>query len=64
MATQAPTVPQVARLSTSQMGRFKRDGFVVLPSVIDPDLCRQARDQMWDTIAEHRPSMQRDDPST
>ncbi len=64
MSTPSSNVPQVARLSASQIAQFKRDGFVVLPGVIDPDLCRQARDQMWDTIAEHRPSMQRDDPSS
>ena len=64
MPSPSPTVPQVARLTTSQIARFKRDGLLVLPGVIDPELCRQARDQMWDTIAEHWPRMQRDDPST
>ena len=59
-----PTVPQVDRLTTSQITQFKRDGFIVLPGVVDPDLCRQARDQMWDTVATYRPSMKRDDPST
>ena len=59
-----PTVPQVDLLTTSQIAQFKRDGFIVLPGVVDADLCRQARDQMWDTIAEYRPSMKRDDPST
>ena len=37
---------------------------LVLPGGVDADLCRQARDQMWDTLAEYRPSMKRDDPST
>ena len=59
-----PTVPQVDRLTTSQIAQFKRDGFIVLPGVIDPELCHQARDHMWDTITEHRPSMKRDDPLT
>ena len=59
-----PTVPQVDLLTTSQIAQFKREGFIVLPGVIDPELCRQTRDQMWDTIAEYRPSMKRDDPST
>ena len=57
-------MPQVARLTTSQIAQFKLDGFVVLPAVIDSELCRQARDLMWDTIAEHRPRMKRDDPAT
>ena len=47
-----PSVPQVDLLTTSQIAQFKRDGFIVLPGVVDADLCRQARDQMWDTIAE------------
>jgi len=59
-----PTVPQVDLLTTSQIAQFKRDGLIVLPGVVDADLCHQARDQMWDTIAEYRPSMKRDDPST
>ena len=64
MSPPYPSVPQVARLTTSQIAQFKREGFLVLPGVIDPELCRQARDQMWETIAEYRPSMKREDPST
>ena len=64
MATASPTVAQAPRLTTDQIAQFKRDGFVVLPGVVDPEICRQARDQMWDTIAANRPSMRRDDPST
>ena len=57
MTTASPSVAHVPRLTTDQMAQFKRDGFVVLPGVIDPELCRQARDQMWDPIADYRPSM-------
>ena len=64
MTTASPTVAQAPRLTTDQIAQFKREGFLVLPGVVDPELCRQARDQMWDTIAQHRPSMRRDDPST
>ena len=64
MPASAPTVPQAARLTESQIAQFKRTGYLVLPGVVDADLCRQARDQMWETIAESRPSMKRDDPST
>ena len=39
-----PTVPQVDRLTTSQIAQFKRDGFIVLPGVVDSELCREARD--------------------
>ena len=55
---------QVETLTESQIAQFKRDGMLVLPGVLDLDLCRQARDQMWELIAEHQPSMTRDDPST
>ena len=55
---------QVPLLSESQIAQFKRDGVLLLPGVLDTDLCRRARDQMWQIIAEHRPSMQRDDPHT
>jgi hypothetical protein len=55
---------QVPTLSSDQIAQFKRDGFLVLPSALDPDLCRQARDEMWETIATHFPRMKRDDPTT
>ena len=64
MTTASPAVAQAPRLTTDQIAQFKREGFLVLPGVVDPELCRQARDQMWDTIAQYRPSMRRDDPST
>lgn len=37
-------------LTTDQIAQFKRDGFLVLEEVLDPELCRQARDEMWETI--------------
>ena len=43
MPTPVPTVPQVDRLTTSQIAQFKREGSLVLPAVLDPALCRQAR---------------------
>jgi hypothetical protein len=64
MATVTPNVAQVPRLTTEQIAQFKRDGFLVLPAVLDLELCRQTREQMWELIAEHRPSMKRDDPAT
>ena len=64
MATVSPNVAQVPRLTPNQIAQFKRDGFLVLPAVLDPELCRQTREQMWELIAEHRPSMKRDDPAT
>ncbi len=64
MTASAPSVPQVAPLTASQIAQFKRTGYIVLPGVIDPDRCRQARDLMWDTVAANRSGMKRDDPTT
>ena len=64
MSMPSPSLHQVPPLTESQIAQFKRDGMLVLPGVLDLDLCRRARDQMWDLIAEHRPSMKRDDPAT
>ena len=64
MPMSSPSVPQVAPLTASQIAQFKRDGVLVLPAVLDPDLCRRARDDMWQTIAADLPRMKRDDPST
>ena len=57
-------VKQVELLTTDQIACFKRDGFLVLPAVLDPELCRQARDEMWEAITAGLPRMKRDDPST
>jgi len=46
------------------MAQFKRDGYLVLPAALDPELCRQVRDDMWETIATHLPRMKRHDPAT
>ena len=64
MTTLSKDLHQVEMLTESQIAQFKRDGMLVLPEVLDPDLCGKARDQLWNSIAEHRPSMKRDDPST
>ena len=37
---------QVDLLSPDQIAQFKRDGFLVLPTVLDPELCRQVRDDI------------------
>ena len=58
------TFKSVEPLTANQIAQFKRDGFLVLEGVLDPELCRQARDEMWETIQAHLPRMKRDDPST
>ena len=64
MTKPSPDLHQVEPLTEEQIARFKRDGLLVLPGVLDADLCRRARDQMWEIIGEHRPAMRRDDPAT
>ena len=64
MTTPHPDLHQVDLLSDEQIAQFKRDGMLVLPGVLDADLCRRARDQMWDIIAAYRPLMLRDDPTS
>lgn len=59
-----PGVKQIEPLSAGQIAQFKRDGFLVLPAVLDLELCRQVRDEMWETIQTHFPRMKRDDPTT
>ena len=64
MAMSFSRVKQVDFLTTSQIARFKRDGFLVLPGVLDPDLCRRARDEMWAVIEANLPRMKRHAPAT
>ena len=51
MTVPANHLYRVELLSESQIAQFKRDGMLVLPGVLDLDLCRRARDQMWEIIA-------------
>ena len=59
-----PSLKSIEPLTADQIDQFKRDGFLVLKGVLDPALCRQARDEMWEVIQTHLPRMKRDDPST
>lgn len=36
------------RLSSSQLAQFARDGVLILRGVLDPSLCRAARDRLWE----------------
>ena len=57
-------IKSIKPLTADQIAQFKRDGFLILRGVLDPALCRQARDDMWDVIQTRLPRMKRDDPST
>ena len=59
-----PSFKSIEPLTADQIDQFKRDGFLVLKGVLDPELCRQARDEMWEVIQTHLPRLKRDDPST
>ena len=59
-----PSLKSIEPLTVDQIDQFKRDGFLVLKAVLDPELCRQARDEMWEVIQAHLPRMKRDDSST
>ena len=60
----APSLKRVVPLTVTQIAQFKREGFLVLPAVLDPLFCRQARDEMWEIIHAHLPRMKRGEPST
>ena len=64
MEMPSPSLKQVEPLTTDQIARFKRDGFLVLPAALDPELCRQARDEMWEKIDANLPRMKRGKPGT
>jgi hypothetical protein len=49
-------------LSDAEIAHFVREGFVVKRRVLDPGLCRQARDRFWGSNL--APSLRRDDPAT
>eukprot|EP01048_Picozoa_sp_COSAG05_P028780 COSAG05_NODE_9117_length_646_cov_0.848263_1_plen_174_part_01 len=51
-------------LNPGQVQQFIEDGYLVLPAILDPQLCAQARDEMWDVLHAHVPRLQRHNPST
>ena len=59
-----PSLKRVVPLTVTQIAQFKREGFLVLPAVLDPLFCRQARDEMWEIVQARLPRMKRGEPST
>ena len=59
-----PSLNRVVPLTVTQISQFKREGFLVLPAVLDPLFCRQARDEMWEIVQARLPRMKRGEPST
>jgi hypothetical protein len=54
----------VPPLSTVQLAQFAREGFLVLPRALDPALCAQARDYMWETLRIECPRFRCGDPAS
>ncbi|MCZ6890372.1 MAG: phytanoyl-CoA dioxygenase family protein [Gammaproteobacteria bacterium] len=50
-------------LSTEQIAFFKDNGYLIVPRVLDPDLCAGALDRMWAALPPGV-AIERDDPST
>ena len=55
---------RVPRLSREQMAHLKREGYLVLPAALDPELLRQTRDRIWELLGLELPRMQRGEPSS
>lgn len=64
MTTPTQSAHPIALLTNEQIAQFKRDGFLVLPGVLDPALCRRARDKMWADIKNYLPRIKKEDPAT
>ena len=50
-------------LTTEQIGFFKANGYLLLPGVMDLDLCARVREAMWDSLPENS-EMCQDNPDT
>ena len=50
-------------LNEDQLAFFKKNGYLILEEVLDPELCRQARDLLWSTLPE-KSKIKRNDPLT
>jgi len=59
-----PLLKRVAPLTENQIAQFKREGFLVLPEALDPLLCRQSRNEMWQSIQTYLPRIKRETPIT
>ena len=48
-------------LSSEQISFFKANGYLLLPGVMDLELCARVRDAMWQSLPKDSP-MRQDDP--
>ena len=49
------------QLTTEQLRFFKREGYLILRGVMDPELMARARERLWD---DPPASLKREDPAT
>ena len=50
-------------LTTEQLGFFKHNGYLIVPGIMDSQLCAKARDRLWDSLPATS-SIKRHDPRT
>jgi len=50
-------------LNQEQLSFFKVNGYLILPKILDPDLCEKARDLLWSSLLKET-NIKREDPST
>ena len=50
-------------LNQEQLSFFKVNGYLILPKILDPDLCEKARDLLWSSLPKET-NIKREDPST
>ena len=62
--SQRPTPHPTRPLTATARADFKQHGYLVLPAALDPGLCARVRDEMWATLTENLPRLQRGNPAT
>eukprot|EP01045_Picozoa_sp_COSAG04_P026531 COSAG04_NODE_3700_length_2596_cov_1.663997_1_plen_248_part_10 len=59
-----PTPPPHPNAHGRRRADFKQHGYLVLPAALDQGLCARVRDEMWATLTENLPRLQRGNPGT
>ena len=50
-------------LTKDHLAFFKANGYLILPEVLEPELCSQALDMLWSSLKK-KSKIKRNDPST
>ena len=51
------------KLTEDQLAFFKENGYLILPKVLDLELCKEAQDRLWSTLPKGS-KLKKEDPST